>query len=139
MGVVLDTSVLIAAERRTLDLARLLSAPGVESVAIAAITVSELLQGSLRTSDAGLRARRAAFADWIASTAPVLPFGTNEARRHAEIWAHLTGTGMTIDAHDMLIAATALAGGHAVATLNVRHFARVPGLRLVDVTPFATA
>ena len=107
MGVVLDTSVLIAAERRTLDRARLLSAPEVESVAIAAITVSELLQGSLRTSDAGLRARRAAVADWIASTAPVLPFGTNEARRHA------------------------------VATLNVRRFARVPGLRLVDVSPFA--
>jgi predicted nucleic acid-binding protein len=35
-----------------------------------------------------------------------------------------------IGPHDLLVAATALAGGHALATLNRREFARVPGLVL---------
>jgi predicted nucleic acid-binding protein len=62
---------------------------------------------------------------------PVLPFGLPEARRHAELWAELARTGTVIGPHDLLIAATALAQGHALVTLNQREFGRVPGLRLV--------
>lgn len=42
-----------------------------------------------------------------------------------------------IGAHDLLIAATALARGYGVATLNRREFARVPGLHLVSLERFA--
>lgn len=83
--------------------------------------------------------RRIAFADYLMHAVPVLPFGLPEARRHAELWADLAERGMLIDPHDMLIAATALASGLDVATLNVRHFSRVPGLRLFDVSPFVIA
>ena len=62
---------------------------------------------------------------------PMLPFGLPEARRHAELWAELSRTGNAIGPHDLLIAATALAQGHALVTLNQREFGRVPGLRLV--------
>jgi predicted nucleic acid-binding protein len=37
---------------------------------------------------------------------------------------------------DLQIAATALALGHEVATLNVREFQRVAGLRVLGATPF---
>ena len=136
MGVILDTTVLIAAERKTLSMPRLLDDPSVDLVGIAAITVSELLQGSLRTTCADLRMRRAAFVEAIISHLPVLPFGEVEARRHADLWAHLLKAGEMIGLHDLLIAATALANGHAVATLDRRDFERIPGLRLVDLAPY---
>lgn len=131
MGVVLDTSVLVAAERRAVRFEALLESLGEESVGVAAITASELLHGCHRASDAGVRARRAAFVDALLDAIPVLPFGLPEARRHAELWAELARTRSAIGPHDLLIAATALAQGHALVTINQREFSRVPGLRLV--------
>jgi predicted nucleic acid-binding protein len=69
---------------------------------------------------------------------PVLDFGMAEARRHAELWAGLARKGTTVGAHDLMIGATALAHGYSLATLNVRDFRRIPGLRLVAVEPFIT-
>ena len=130
MGVVLDTSVLVAVERGAVRFEALLESLGEESVAVAAITASELLHGCHRASDPGVRARRAAFVDALLDAIPVLPFGLPEARRHAELWAELARTGSVIGPHDLLIAATALAQGHALVTINQREFSRVPGLRL---------
>jgi tRNA(fMet)-specific endonuclease VapC len=133
VGVVLDTSILVAAERGAVRFAALLDSLGEEPVAIAAITGSELLHGCHRARDPGMRARRSAFVDALLDALPVLPFGLPEARRHAELWAGLARTGRVIGPHDLLIAATALAQGHALVTLNQREFGRVPGLRLVAV------
>jgi tRNA(fMet)-specific endonuclease VapC len=131
MGLVLDTSVLVAAERRAIRFEALLESLGEEPVAVAAITASELLHGCHRAGDPGIRARRAAFVEALLGALPVLPFGLPEARRHAELWAELARTGSAIGPHDLLIAATALAQGHALVTINQREFGRVPGLRLV--------
>jgi tRNA(fMet)-specific endonuclease VapC len=139
VGVVLDTSVLIAAERGRLDLDRLLTAPGVEGVAVASITLSELLVGVARAKDSVARGRRSGFAEWVAAAIPVLPFGVLEARSHALLVDALLRTGGPIGAHDTLIAATALASGLQVATLDLKHFSRVPGLALLDPSPFVTA
>ena len=136
MGVVLDTSVLIAAERGAVRFEALLESLGEEPVAIAAITASELLHGCHRASDPGVRARRAAFVDALLDALPVLPFGMPEARRHAELWAELARTGTVIGPHDLLMAATALAHGFVLATLNQREFGRVPGLRFAAVEPY---
>lgn len=128
---ILDTSVLIAAERRTIRFEAFLEKLGDEPVAMAAITASELLHGCHWATDAGTRARRSAFVDSLLDIIPVLPFGLPEARRHAALWADLVREGAMIGPHDLLIAATALARGEALATLNHREFARVPGLRLI--------
>jgi tRNA(fMet)-specific endonuclease VapC len=136
VGVVLDTSVLIAAERGAVRFEALLESLGEEPVAIAAITASELLHGCHRASDPGVRARRAAFVDALLDALPVLPFGMPEARRHAELWAELARTGTVIGPHDLLMAATALAHGFVLATLNQREFGRVPGLRFAAVEPY---
>lgn len=138
MGLILDTSVLGAAERRTLSLGALLCSVAGESVGIAALTASELLHGCHRAPDAGTRARRFAFVEALLDRIPVYEFGLGEARRHAELWAALARERALIGAHDMLIGATALARGYTLATLNERDFRRVPGLRLLDVAPFIT-
>jgi len=136
MGVVLDTSVIVAGERGTIRLEALLTSLGDEPVAIAAITASELLHGAHRAADAGVRARRAAFAEAVMDLVPVLPFGVREARRHAQLWAELLAVDAAIGPQALLISATALARGYGVATMSEREFSRVAGLRVVPVGPF---
>jgi predicted nucleic acid-binding protein len=133
MGVMLDSSVLIAAERGKLQLPSLLDSLGAQPVGISAVTAAELLHGCYRGKDAGIRARRFAFVEALLELIPIRPFGLVEARRHAEVWAELAKRGMLIGAHDMQIGATALARGDALATLNTQDFARIPGLRLVPL------
>jgi tRNA(fMet)-specific endonuclease VapC len=134
--VIFDTSILVAAERRVISFEALLETLADEPVGIAAITAAELLHGCHRANTAGTRARRWAFVEALLEVLPVLPFGLIEARRHAELWSELLRAGSLIGPHDLIIGATALAGGHAVATLNGREFGRIPGLRLAPVEPF---
>ena len=136
MGVILDSSVLIAAERGTLRLAALLESLGDVPVGISAVTAAELLHGCHRAVDAGIRSRRFAFVEALLELIPVRSFGLIEARRHAEVWAELARRGTLIGAHDMQIGATALARGDAVATLNGHDFARIPGLQLVPLEDY---
>ncbi|HEU4989476.1 MAG TPA: type II toxin-antitoxin system VapC family toxin [Gemmatimonadaceae bacterium] len=133
---ILDTSVLIEAERGHVRMEALLASVGDEPVGIAAVTAAELLFGCHRASTAASRARRFAFVDAVLDLVPVIPFGLVEARRHAELWDHLARRGRMIGAHDLIIGATALAHGQSVATLNVREFRRLPGLRLVRMREF---
>jgi len=133
MGIVLDTSMLVAAERGTVRFEAFLEALGDEPVGIAAISAAELLHGCHRAADAGVRIRRGAFVDALLSHVPVLPYGLHEARRHAELWAELARQGTLIGPHDLIIGATALARGHSLASLNRRQFSRVAGLRLLEV------
>lgn len=133
---ILDTSVLIAAERGTVHFEALLDSLDSETVAIAAITASELLHGCHRASDAAIRARRSAFVDALLDAVPVVPFGLAEARRHAQLWADLMREGTMIGPHDLLIGATALAQGQALVTLNRREFSRVPGLKIIAIERF---
>lgn len=133
MGLVLDTSILIAAEKGGLRFEPWLEQAGAEPVGIAAITASELLHGCHRARSAAVRSRRSAFVEALLELLPILPFGLVEARRHAELWAELTRAGTPVGPHDMLVGATALARGDAIATLNVREFSRIPGVRLASL------
>lgn len=133
---ILDTSVIVAGERGSVNVEAMLASLGDEPVAIAAITASELLHGAHRGADSGIRARRAAFAEAVLDLVPVLPFGVPEARRHAQVWAELLGAGAVIGPHALLVSATALARGYGVATMSEREFARVAGLRVVPVASF---
>jgi len=68
-----------------------------------------------------------------------IPITEPVARVHADTWAGLSERGEPIGAHDLWIAATALAHELGVATRNASHFDRVPGLRVVAPLPDATA
>lgn len=58
----------------------------------------------------------------------MLPVDLPTARSHAELWAALAAAGTPIGAHDLWLAAAAVARGLALVTANEREFARVPGL-----------
>lgn len=130
MALIIDTSVLIAAERGRFDLDGFLTQAGDVAVAISAVTASELLHGVDRAHTARAHSARSQFVDDILDAFPVIPFGLAEARVHSRLWAQLTKSGKTIGAHDLFVAATAVSLGSSVATLNRKEFTRVPGLAL---------
>ncbi|HET6412377.1 MAG TPA: PIN domain-containing protein [Anaeromyxobacter sp.] len=128
MGLLIDSSVLIAAQRGTLDLNEKLGKELDNPIALAAISASELLHGVHRATSVNQRARRQAFVEQLLSALPVIPFDLVAARLHAELWARLAAKGIQVGAHDLLIAATAIAAGYSVATRDERSFPRIPGL-----------
>jgi predicted nucleic acid-binding protein len=131
VGTLIDSSVLIAAERRTLVLDAAMAAYGDETVAVAAITASELLHGVQRAATPVQRQRREAFVERVLAALPILPFDLIAARLHASLWAQLAAKGASVGAYDLLIAATAIAAGYRVATRDRRSFGRIPGLEVV--------
>ena len=86
--------------------------------------------GVHRADGTARRARRQAFVEALLDLLPVLPFDLTAARVHAGLWAELRERGLMIGAHDLLIAATAVAGSLKVLTRNLREFERVEGLRV---------
>ena len=127
MGILIDSSVLIAGERGDLDLDAVLARSGDDALGVAAITVAEVLYGVHRLG--GLRRMHAQqFADrWLAAL-PVVAFDVETAAVHATLAVELGREGLPMGAHDLVIAATAVRLGYAVATRDRRSFARIEGL-----------
>lgn len=130
MGVLIDASILIAWERGAVDVEGRVRGREDETLLLSVITVSELLHGVHRAKDRAQRARRSAFVEAVVDRFPLLSVDLPSARTHAEIWAELSASGRMIGAHDLWLAAAALAHGLSLATADVREFGRVPGLEV---------
>lgn len=131
MGLIVDTNVLIAFERRGEPVDVSVWEP-TEDVFISVITVSELLTGVHRADTEARKTRRSAFVEAIIGGITALEFTTEVARIHAELWADLAGRGLPIGAHDLIIAATAVAYDLSLLTDNSDEFMRIPGLNVVN-------
>lgn len=130
MGLIIDTNVLIRAERDR-------SAVNFEQwaeygdVFISAITCSELLVGVHKANTAERRIKRAAFVEGLLEVLPVLAFDKDVARVHAELMAALPKE-VTVGAHDLIIGATAVRHGFPVLTADGEEFSRMPGLAVLQ-------
>ena len=131
MGLLIDTSVFIQIERAREGPDTLLDSIGEQDVYLATISASELLHGVHRADSAVRRGRREGFVESVLSLVPILAFDMEIARVHARLWADLSARGQMIGAHDLLIAATAVAHEHSVVTGYVREFGRVPDLDVI--------
>jgi len=136
MGIVLDTSVLIAAEKQQLRMRDFSAAYQTESFFISAITAAELLHGVERATPPSRKAKRSQLVEHFLSSIPILDFDLSIARRHAALWAEMARSGFSLGPYDLIIAASALEHGHSVATLNSKEFARTPKLKLIDLSAF---
>ena len=130
MGILIDSSSLIAAERGELDLEVVLRKDPDEEMAIAAISASELLHGIHRLKSGMKQARAERFVERLLDTVPVVAFDLDVARVHARLGAELAAKGTAVGPHDLIIASTAVSIDFAVATRDVRSFPRIAGLNL---------
>jgi len=128
MGLILDSSVLISIEKELFDFGKIES---VESVFISAITITELLEGVLRANTLERRLKRSAFVEHVIGSIPALPFSEEEARIYAQLLSSLRDKHTTLGAHDLIIASTAIAGGHKVVTFDNSDFRRIPGVEII--------
>ena len=128
---ILDTGVLVAAERGRLDLARLYGAN--DDICVAAITAAELLVG-VEMADETRRPGRQAFVEGVLALVPVEEYGMDAARAYAEAHRPRPSDRPPRGAHDLVIAATAASTAPRVATLDARaRFADLPGVRVADL------
>ncbi|WP_436764439.1 PIN domain-containing protein [Streptosporangium sp. V21-05] len=124
---ILDTGVLIAAERGRASVDAVIG--DADDVAIAAITVAELLVG-VELADAACRPGRQAFVDEVLALIPVEEYTVDVARVHARLLAHVLRSGKTRGAYDLLIAATAATTARIVITMDSSAaFDDLPGVR----------
>ena len=131
MGTLIDSSVLIAWERNQVTLEHRLADSADEDFGISAITASELLHGVHRASTPAQRRRREAFVEGLLSRIPVIAFDAVVARIHARMAAELAAQTTAVGPHDLIIAATAIAKGYAVAARDERSFPKISGLNLL--------
>ncbi|NBE91997.1 type II toxin-antitoxin system VapC family toxin [Nonomuraea sp. KC401] len=123
----LDTGVLIAAERGRASVDSVIE--DADDVAIAAVTVAELLVG-VELADAARRPGRQTFVDDVLALIPVEEYTTDVARVHARLMAHVRRGGKSRGAYDLLIAATAAATARTVITMDSSAaFDDLPGVR----------
>ena len=126
----LDADVIIRGEKGIFDLAAWMSEHETEGFEVAAITLAELWHGVERASGAH-RSTRERYIRAILEELPKIPYTETMALEHARIWASLESSGQMIGDYDLIVAATAIGRGSAVATFNQRHFSRVPGLKVI--------
>jgi len=133
---ILDSSVIIAAERKRQTVEELLTLIGQTfgeiEIAISAVTVAELAHGVFRANTPELRLRRRAFLDELKKHVPVHPVTDSTAEIAGQLSGEQAAKGMTLPADDLLIGASAIEQGYAVATLNARHFQKIPGLQVIS-------
>ena len=132
MGLILDSSLLIADERQGFDLPAWLRGRPPEPVAVSAITFSELWFGIDVDENAARGRRRRRWLEKTFRRLEIIPLDTHVARLHSRAWAQLSKAGQMIGPHDLIVAATALHRRWAVATFNAREFRQVPGLKVVE-------
>jgi predicted nucleic acid-binding protein len=135
LGVILDSSVAIDAEREQLNvtdfLKRIAGNVRDREASLCVITVAELAHGIYRADTPERREQRRLFLDELKAAVPVYPITETTAELVGRIGAESAARSVTIPFDDLLIGACALERGHAVATRNPRHFSKIPGLIVI--------
>ena len=131
MGVILDTSVFIDAERKRLPVDHLLKAllqrfPS-EDFALTTVSVAEMEHGIWRATQPEHEQRRRKFLEELLEAVPAHPLTTEIVGR---IDAECKKIGRAVGFQDLVIGATALEFAYSVLTLNLRHFEMIPTLKV---------
>jgi tRNA(fMet)-specific endonuclease VapC len=122
---ILDTNVLIAYERGTMDRSSLDD----DELAIVSISVAEYRVGIELADSAERAAERARALASITSAVDVLDYTQATAAYHGRLLAHVRRSGTPRGAHDLIIAAHAAQTGRTILSRNARaRFGNLPGV-----------
>jgi predicted nucleic acid-binding protein len=136
LGLVLDSSVIIAAERKKQSVAELVEAIfrafGPLDLVLSPVTVAELVHGIYRAKTSDVSQRRHQYIEELVSLIPVHPVTNRTGWLIGQIEGQEAAKGNVLAFNDLMIAATALEQErYAVLTGNVRHFQKIPSLTVV--------
>ncbi len=127
---IVETNVLIAYERGTIDRAAL----DADELAIAALSVAEYRVGIELADSPDRAADRARALAAMASAIDVLSYTEATAAYHAKLMAHVRRSGTPRGAHDLIVAAHALHTDRTILTFDAKaRFGHLPGVVAVDV------
>lgn len=129
MESLIDTSIIVEAERKRLDLQSHVAGRD-DACFLSVVTMSELWHGLHRATTAPLASRRKDFIDKLSQEFAIVPIDLPVAKEHSRVWAQLAIAGQMIGMNDLWIAATCLAYNMSIVTANVRDFERVPNLQI---------
>src|SRR6185437_661865 len=137
LGIVLDSSILIAAERRNLRPEQVIETVqktvGEVPIVLCSLTVAEIGHGIYRADAPETRSRRRKFLDELKATVPIYPMTEATAEIIARIDGEQAAKGINLPLGDLIIGACALELGYAIGTSNVRDFSRIPGLDIIQL------
>jgi len=126
---ILDTNVLIAYERGTIDRAAL----DTDELAVAAVSIAEYRVGIELADTPARAADRARALAAITSAVDVLDYTEATAACHARLIAHARRAGTPRGAHDLIIAAHAMQTDRTVLMFDAKaRFADLPGVKAAD-------
>ncbi|MGI8499359.1 MAG: PIN domain-containing protein [Gemmatimonadaceae bacterium] len=130
MGLVLDTSALVAIDRAGADWEGILGRHSAEPVAVPAVVYGELLVGVALAGNRKRAARRRERIAALVAATGIVDFDAAIAEQWAELFALLSRRGRMIPSNDLAVAATArhLDFAVLVGPGHGRHFREVPGL-----------
>lgn len=129
---IIDTGVLIASERARTELAGVITED--DDLVMAAVTVAELRTG-IESATERHRVPRSEFLVKVLETLPVEAYGLATAEAHGRLLAHVHRSGTKCGAHDLIIAATAVATNRTVLTTDRNaHFDDLPGVYCIMVS-----
>jgi predicted nucleic acid-binding protein len=135
LGLVLDSSVLVAAERQKLTtpqaIRKVRESTDDVTIVICPITVAELAHGIYRADTPERSRMRRQFLNELKAHVPIHPITESTGEIVARIGAEQASKGVVLPLADLIIGACALELGYAVGTGNMRHFSRIPGLSVV--------
>ena len=137
MGLILDSSVLIAAERQGQNARQMLAAisgkAGNIDIGISVVTLIELAHGAARADTSQRKKKRQQFIQELLTALPIHPVTPSVALRVGQIDGENQAKGIRLPLSDLLIGVTALELGYSLATGNLRHFQMIPGLSVVQL------
>ena len=126
---ILDTNILIAYERGTIDRAAL----DEDELAVASISVAEYRTGIELADTPERAAERARALATITSVIDVLDYTPTTAAHHARLLAHVRRSGRPRGAHDLIVAAHAVETGRLVVSRDTKaRFGDLPGVTAID-------
>jgi len=128
----LDTTFLVDADRSKATLDDLIADD--DEVAIAAITIAELLVGVLLADEAH-RANRQQFVDEVSDTIPIIDYDATVAAAHADLLVFVRRQGRPRGAHDLIIAATANATQRELVSADSSAYEDLPGVTVRSHRP----
>jgi tRNA(fMet)-specific endonuclease VapC len=126
---ILDTNIVIAYERGTIDR----SALDDDELAVASISIAEYRTGIELADTPERAAERARALATITSVIDVLDYTPTTAAHHARLLAHVRRSGSPRGAHDLIIAAHAIETGRLVLSRDAKaRFGDLPGVTAID-------